>query len=439
MSVYEVKRGDLRHSWLARRLRRYLYYLFVDKKSWPITFEPPKKEDNYFNLNSPNLYVHLPFCEKICHYCPYVKYPFNSEQHQLYGKSLINEIKDFTNNTQVISIESLYFGGGTPSLSSGLVEQVINLLRPYFTDSVEVAIELHPSHCSSQLFRQLKQIGITRVSIGIETFSPVVLKVLGRPYSSAEAKEAVITAIKTGFDCIDINLIYAIPQQGVEDVKSDVNIALSLGVDQISAYPLFAFRHTGLAKSTKNRPEGLRAIKERVSIQKVISRLCLEHKYKRTSVWSFTRPGVIPYTTVTRNNYRGFGVGAGSRLKGVFWFNTFSLDNYMQEEHIVPALVMRTGERFQRFHWLYWQIYRTSIDPTEYRLLYKRELEKDFRLLFLTMRLLGWLKPQGKQWQVTERGAIFVHLFQSLFSLSYIDILWTRCQSEAQPQKVVLE
>lgn len=437
--MYGVKRGDLRHSWLAKRLRRYLYYLFVDRKSWPITFEPPKKKDNYFNLISPNLYVHLPFCEKVCHYCPYVKYPFNSEYHHLYGKSLLNEIEEFTNNAQVIPIESLYFGGGTPSLSLALVEQVINLLCPHFTDNAEVAIELHPSHCTTQLFRQLKQIGITKLSIGIETFSPKVLKILGRRYSSTEAKEAVKTAIRTGFDCIDINLIYAIPQQSVEDVKSDVNTALSLGVDQISAYPLFAFRHTGLGKSTKNRPEGLRAIKERVGIQKVVSRLCLEHKYKRTSVWSFTRSGVIPYTTVTRDSYRGFGVGAGSKLKGVFWFNSFSLNSYMQEEQIVPALVMRTSERFQRFHWLYWKIYCTSIDPTEYRLLYKRELEKDFKLVFITMRLFGWLKRQGKQWQVTERGAIYVHLFQSLFSLSYIDTLWTLCQSEAKPQKVVLE
>lgn len=430
---------ELRHSWWAKRLRQYLYYLIVDRKSWPLTFEPPAEGDRYTSLDSPNLYVHLPFCEKICHYCPYVKFPFNSASHLQYAQSLMNEVAEFTRSGNPEPIESLYFGGGSPSLSLSLVEQVLNQLRPHFADKAEVAIELHPSHCDPKLFRKLKQFGITKLSIGVESFSAKMLKILGRRYSPEEAKAAVIAARQQGFDCVDVNLIYAISQQTLHDVASDVRTAISLGADQISAYPLFAFRHTGLGKSFSNRPEGLAAIRERVAIQQKVADLCCTNGYQRTSVWSFARSGVAPYTTVTRDSYRGFGVGAGSKIDGIFWFNSFSLDHYLQADQVVPALVMRTADRFQRFHWLYWKIYCIDIDPSDYRTLYGRELEQDFRLLFVAMQLFGWLKRREDRWMVTERGAIFAHLFQSLFSLSYIDILWTRCQSETQPQRIVLE
>jgi len=433
------KYAEFRHSWWTRFLRRYLYYLIVDRKSWPITFTPPDRDDCYASLDSPNLYIHLPFCRKICSYCPYVKFPFTVEHEQKYALSLVKEIADFTNIGEIKPIESLYFGGGTPSLSPSIVERVINLLRPHFADGVEVAIELHPSDCSAILLRELREIGINKVSIGVESFSQKVLNTLGREYSPDDAKRAIVYAKREGFDCVDINLLYSIPQQSIEDAVSDVSTAISHGADHISAYPLFAFRHTASGRSLKSGPEGMAAIRARIKIQKSISRLCLKHGYKRTSVWSFTRPGVSPYTTVTRDSYRGFGVGAGSKINDNFWFNTFSLDNYLQAESVAPALVMHSGDRFQRFHWLYWRIYRTDIDPVEYHSLYGRDLERDFQLVFLIMRLFGWINRFGEGWQLTERGAVFAHLLQSLFSLSYIDILWTRCQAEPCPQEVVFE
>jgi oxygen-independent coproporphyrinogen-3 oxidase len=401
----------------------------VDRESWPVTFETLADDRKLAALHSPHLYVHLPSCERLCHYCPYAKFLRDGMRERSCARSLLDEIGAFMANGPIEPIVSLCFGGGSPSLSLTLVERIVDHLRPHFADGVEVAIELHPAHCDATRFDRLTGFGITKVSIGAELFSQSVLATLDPPYSPEQARSAVATAKERGFDCVDVNLIYGISRQAIETVLSDVRMAICLEVDHISAYPLFAFRPGRQGKTSRLQPKGIRAIGDLVAIQKRVSALCSQQGYVRASVWSFTRPGIGPHTTVTCESYRGFGIGAASRLKDRFWFNTFSLEHYVAAP-TRPALAMRSTPRLQRFHWLYWQIYKTEIDPGRYHELYGRGLERDFRCSLLAMRLPGWLERPDDRLRVTERGAVLAHLLQSLFSLSYIDILWSRCQSE---------
>ena len=102
-------------------------------------------------------------------------------------------------------------------------------------------------------------------------------------------------------------------------------------------------------------------------------------------------------------------------------------------------MVLNAGDRFRRFHWLYWQLYKTTVDVERYRELFGRDIERDFGPILSVLRLLGMARRAAEGWRVTEFGAIWMHRVQQLFSITYIDDVWAQCKSEAWPKYVVLQ
>ena len=428
----------LRHASFASTVRRSLYAVIAGD-GWPPTFRHVPADLVLAPVRSENVYVHLPFCESRCPHCPYTTFVAPPERRRAYGTALDREIDIYLARADPPGIASLYFGGGSPSLTPEIVESVIARMRSHLAGRAEIGIEMHPRHVTAQLLARLRRSGITRVSIGIETLDAALLHLLGRRYTPADALSAIAAAREGGFECVDVNLIFGIPGQTPSDAETDTITCLELGVDQISAYPLFSFPYTPLGRAIaagKIQPAGDGT---RLDAQRRIAAACRSHGLVRTSVWSFTRPGVAPYSTVTRDGYVGFGVGAGSSQDGELRFNTFSLDAYLATDPPRPALRLLPSDRFRRAHWLYWQIYRTSLDPARYRELFGRDLARDFGKALALLRLLGLARRDGaRAWTLTERGAVWVHRVQALFSLAYIDELWARAQSEAWPDAVEL-
>jgi oxygen-independent coproporphyrinogen-3 oxidase len=256
----------------------------------------------------------------------------------------------------------MYFGGGTPSMAPETIKKIINVVRPYFAKKVEIGIEVHPKDASVNFFQKLKKYGVNRISLGIETFKEELLREIGRDYTSKEAKLAIINAQKVKFECTDVNLVYGIPGQKIQYSIDDIKECLDLEVDHLSAYPLITFEHTPLGKFVRQGKFREYNDKNLSLIQNEISKLCISNGYRRTSVWSFTKKNSDGYSTVTRENYIGFGPGAGSKVNGIFWFNTFSVDEYIKLKHPRPSIILETTDEFRRLHWLYWQIYKTVID-----------------------------------------------------------------------------
>lgn len=429
---------SLRHAAPAALMRRLVYRLVVGEQ-WPPTFTAVAPSATLSPVTSENVYVHVPFCESRCPHCPYTAFVAPPERRAAYRPALAREIGRYLAATEPRPIASLYFGGGTPTLTPEAVEDVLAQLRTRLAPRAEVGIEVHPRHATRDLLARLRNAGVTRVSIGVETLDPALLRLLGRRYTAAEALAAIATARATGFECVDVNLIFGIPGQSAAAAETDAIACLELGVDQISAYPLFSFPYTPLGRAIADgtvRPAGDRT---RLAAQRRVSAACRERGLVRTSVWSFTRPGVAPYSTVTRDDYVGFGVGAGSSQSGELRFNTFSLDAYLAAEESRPALRFVPGDRFRRAHWMYWQLYRTRVEATRYRELFGRDLERDARVPLALLGLLRFARRDGDgSWTLTERGAIWVHRAQALFSLSYIDELWSRARSDPWPEAVEL-
>jgi oxygen-independent coproporphyrinogen-3 oxidase len=352
-----------------------------------------------------------------------------------YGQALEREVAAYLERPRMPPVKTLYFGGGTPSQTPELVERVVAMLEPKLAPGAEVGVEVHPADASPLLLERLSRSGVNRISLGIETLRSDLLRMLARRYTPEQALAAVQAARATGFGCVDVNLIHGIPGQRVEDAVADAERCVSLGVDQISAYPLFSFAYTAFQQRGDFRLAGER---ERLRAQQEVSRVCRAGGLPRTSVWSFTRPGLSPYSTVTHEDYLGFGAGAGSKVAGRFWFNTFSVPEYAACREPRPALAMHVGERLRRLHWLYWAIYRTRIEAARYIELFDCGAERDFGLLLGVLCAARLAHRDAAGWTITERGAIWVHRLQTLFSLAYIDELWQRCQNEPWPQEVVL-
>lgn len=425
----------LRHTAGAGAVRRVLATWLMGPGSWPVVFRAPAPDEPLPAGSSEHLYVHLPFCATLCPHCPYNKVRYSGDAARSYGVALVRELSAYLARDDIPPVRSLYFGGGTPSLTPALIGDVLGLVRPHLRPDAEVGVEVHPRDARGDRLAHLRELGVTRVSVGVESFDDRLLRLLERGYTADAAAAALAAARAAGFECVDANLIYAIPGQEVPDVARDARRCLDAGVDQVSAYPLFGFAHTPLGRGAERPTYGERG---RATAARELARACRAGGLERTSVWSFTRPGVAPYSTVTHEDYIGFGAGAGSKVRGLFWFNTFSVPEYTRTEHSRPALVMQATPRMQRLHWVYWQYYQLHIGAEPYRVLFGGAVDHDFAAGLRVARALGWVHPDADGWRVTERGATWGHKLQALFSLSSIDTMWSRCQGDAWPDEVSL-
>lgn len=187
------------------------------------------------------VYVHVPFCERRCAYCDFFSTTEGAPARAAYVTALTAEAALRAPEVKGRRVATLYVGGGTPSLLGGaLLGNMMAQLRRSFplADDAEVTLEANPDDVTPQLAAQLVEMGVNRVSLGIQTFDDACLRLLGRRHTGAEAVAAVECLAKTGFDNLSVDLIYGLPGQTLAQWQADVARALSLPVAHLSAYAL---------------------------------------------------------------------------------------------------------------------------------------------------------------------------------------------------------
>jgi len=188
------------------------------------------------------LYVHVPFCRAICPYCDFYSIVPKSPQTAQFIDSIDNEIKNLADSEySKFKYGSLFFGGGTPSLLlPEQLGQIINLINSGFNiaDDAEITIECNPTSLDLEKLNRYKNFGINRISLGAQSFNDNHLKTLGRIHDSDTARKSFENVRAAGFDNLSIDLLYGIPGQSLRDWDIDLNIAIDLGPDHISAYNL---------------------------------------------------------------------------------------------------------------------------------------------------------------------------------------------------------
>ncbi|OFY66449.1 MAG: hypothetical protein A2V64_06295 [Bacteroidetes bacterium RBG_13_43_22] len=186
------------------------------------------------------IYVHIPFCKKLCNYCDFY-HVIACEDHTFFLKALFREAEIRQNYTANEPVSTIYFGGGTPSvLSVKELETVLDYLRTHFSaePACETTIELNPDDITPEYLKGLKKTGFTRISIGIQSWREEDLKMLNRRHTVMQASKALEDTLKTGFENITIDLIYGIPGMSLKAWESNLDQSLAFDIKHLSAYHL---------------------------------------------------------------------------------------------------------------------------------------------------------------------------------------------------------
>ena len=196
------------------------------------------------------IYIHIPFCKSRCKYCDFFSTTHIEKQAQ-YVEALLTEMQDRLpiSNTH-FPISTIYIGGGTPStLQVEHLQTILETIKPKATgEKQEITLEANPGDITPEKARAWRELGINRLSIGVQSFDDELLQLIGRRHNAEQARQAVAIAQEAGFDNISIDLMYALPSQTMEQWQKDVQLALHLGIQHISTYGLIYEEGTALTK-----------------------------------------------------------------------------------------------------------------------------------------------------------------------------------------------
>lgn len=206
-----------------------------------------------------SLYIHIPWCERKCPYCDFNSHEnYSADVEPLYVSALLNDLDQQRAFVDGRSVSTIFFGGGTPSLfSAAAIGKILDGVRARvpLTDDCEITLESNPGSAEAAKYRAYRAAGVNRLSIGIQSFADDKLRDLGRVHSSDEAKAAIDMAFSSGFQRLNIDLMYGLENQTRAEAIADVETALSFGVSHLSWYQLTIERNTAFWSKPPSLPD----------------------------------------------------------------------------------------------------------------------------------------------------------------------------------------
>ena len=379
------------------------------------------------------LYVHIPFCRQLCAFCPYCKELYAPEKCSRYIDALLEEIHrvggQYPGRKEATS---LYFGGGTPALAAHRLGEIIAALNQHFTITQGVGVELHPDNVTVPVLETLKAAGVTKISIGIQSFQNKYQSILGRsPVNAAELAKA-LSAVP--FETVSMDFIFALPGQTLEDLKADLDAAFQSGANHVAIYPFIDFTFT--SSQIPPMPK-----KEKRALLDGITRYCTDRGCARSSIWTFSSQPQAHYSSMTRDKFLGFGCSATTLLGDQFKINTFSTEEYCRrigEGRLPTALTLRFTRRQRMVYYLFWTAYSTQVNARDFEAFFGVPLEKMYGLELKAAKALGLVTEQNGVYQMTLRGAFYYHYYENFYTLAYIDKMWSLMRREAFPPGMTL-
>ena len=272
-----------------------------------------------------SLYIHIPFCNKICDYCDFTKLQYFRNFAVNYLKALKEEIDGY----QIKDLKTIYVGGGTPTaLEDDLFEELLKIIDPYTDGVKEYTFEANPESLSINKIQMLKAHKVNRVSIGVQTTDDKILKMVNRDHSFKQVKDAISNLKEVGIDNINVDLILGLPHTSEIVLRKDIKNVLSLDIKHISCYGLTVNPHTTLFNKGFKEPEGdvLR------SFYDIVEEELVKNGFIHYEVSNWAKPGYQSEHNLIywRNEqYYGCGLGASGYIDETRYKNTINLSQYL--------------------------------------------------------------------------------------------------------------
>jgi len=392
------------------------------------------------NLTATDLYLHIPFCKSLCPYCPYNRIPYREDLVAPYTSAMLEETDMYARRLGRTKITSIYIGGGTPTTLIDELGLILDRVRAGFDVAGPICIETSPLDITPVNLRKLQAYGVNMVSVGVQSFDDRYLRLIGRNYGAEAVSPAIELAVAAGLHSVNLDLMFALPGQHLEDLETDLAKGIASGVNQLTVYPLFTFPYTAVGQFLRLRTVRMPSLPTRRVMYRRIHEFCEANGFRRVSVWGFLRGEARRYSSVTRDLYLGLGAGAGSHVPGSYHLNTFSVPAYIErcrEGRLPIALQMALTPAMSQFLWLYWRLYDTQISKEHFARVFSGTAgsRRARRLLQLIQRL-GLCEETEEAFRLNERGAFWVHLMQNHFVLHHINTIWSAARSEPWPEVI---
>ncbi len=283
----------------------------------------------------PGIYLHIPFCDTKCIYCDFYSITNHSRKAEFIN-SLKSEIISKSHSLKDKLFDSVFFGGGTPSLlnHSEFTEIFDVLYRHYnISSDTEISIECNPGTLDKAKLDEFKKLPINRLSFGVQSFIDEELKYLTRIHTAEEAITSVKAAQDTGFDNINIDLIFALPNQSMQSWQYNLNKATELGTQHISAYSLIFEEGTALYTMRKNGKAKQADIELEQEMYEYTMEFLAKNGYIQYEISNYSKPGYecrhnLKYWTL--EEYIAFGPSASSYIGDKRWTNVKNIGKYIE-------------------------------------------------------------------------------------------------------------
>ena len=353
--------------------------------------------NNLLKLPPLSLYIHYPWCVKKCPYCDFNSH--DSEIQDGYISALLKDLDGDLKYVQQRTINSIFIGGGTPSLMS--IKDITHLFaglkdRLEFSPNIEITLEANPGTFEVDKFSEYRNVGINRLSIGVQSFNDEKLKFLGRIHSSKEAQEAILKAQDVGYDNLNIDLMYGLKDQSIDECMNDVMTAISLNPSHISFYQLTLEPNTLFSKFPPNLPsdEDIWRIGERGA--ELLNQKGF-HQYEISAYSDMPSKHNMNYWEF--GDYIGIGAGAHGKITN------------MTSSEIVRTLKMKSPKD-----------YLMSVNKNNQALSTKPVENLSFEFMLNSLRLIGGFNPELYESRTGQSVKLLSEQMREAVSLGLLDV-----------------
>ncbi len=362
------------------------------------------------------LYVHIPFCEELCPYCSFNRFPLDRELAKKYFKAVAQEALLYADHG--FDFQSIYVGGGTPTVLPEEVGSLLELLTNSFSVK-EISLETNPNHLTDNILEILRDGGVNRLSVGVQSFDDNLLKQMERyhKYGSGASIRDRLAQIMGRFDTLNIDMMFNFPTQTMSMLKSDIDTIKAIKADQVTFYPLMVSDATRRQVALKFGPISHR--QEKLFYQEIVA--TLREEYSCGTAWCFSRKEtMIDEYIVDFDEYVGIGSGSFGYFNGACFANTFSINDYLKKIKRGELPIHATREfsiREQIQYHFMMKLFGMSLDlkkaETKYSGQYLKSLKKEIPIF----RIMGALKNENGAIHLTPKGQyLWVIMMREFFT-----------------------
>ncbi|MGZ3648080.1 MAG: coproporphyrinogen III oxidase family protein [Syntrophales bacterium] len=363
----------------------------------------------------PLLYIHIPFCEKLCPYCSFHRVVFDSALCRDYFKALRKEIMLYKGRGYDFS--GIYVGGGTPTILIEELEETLKLARQSFSIR-QISVETNPNHLTDETVSALKRAGINRLSVGVQSFDDQLLRNMDRydKYGSCEAITSRLSQTLGQFDTLNADMIFNFPSQSMTMLDRDLDILMDLGIDQITYYPLMVSDSTRQAVGEKFGYVDY--AKEEQFYHRITERLI--PAYRHSSAWCFSKNAVmIDEYIVDYDEYAGIGSGSIGYLNGICYANTFNIPEYISQVNRgeIPIMASRSFQLKDQLQYDFlMKLFGMNMDIQASQTKYGGVFYRALWFNILAFVLAGALQYRPSRLYLTKRGCyLWVIMMREFF------------------------